>query len=188
MRWGDNEWTVVGIFAAGGALAESEIWCDAGVLQPAYRRGSTLPGGLREARVAARRSTGFKDALTTDPRLDVKVIRESEYYAGAVADADTASSRGLGIVIAVLMAIGAVFGALNTMYSAVATRTREIATLRALGFGAGPVVLSVLAESLLLALVGGALGAAHRLPRLQRLPGRDDELVDASARWPSRSR
>lgn len=157
-RWGGNEWTVVGIFSAGGGLAESEIWCDVGVLQPAYRRGSTFQAVYAKLE-SAEAFDRFKDALTTDPRLDVKVIRESEYY--------EAQSRvlhqiitGLGVFIGLVMAAGATFGALNTMYSAVATRTREVATLRALGFGAGPVVISILAEALFLALVGGALGAA----------------------------
>jgi putative ABC transport system permease protein len=158
LRWGENEWTVVGIFSANGALAESEIWCDAGVLQPAYRRGNTFQS------VYARLESPdafqqFKDALTSDPRLDVKVIRESEYYQ-AQSEGLTTLIRILGILITLLMGVGAVFGALNTMYAAVAARTREIATLRALGFRSGPVVLSVLTESLLLATVGGLAGAA----------------------------
>ena len=157
-RWGGVEWTVVGIFEAGGALSESEIWCDVGVLQPAYRRGSSFQAVYAKLE-SAEAFDGFKDKLTTDPRLDVKVTRESEYY--------EAQSRtlhqiitGLGLFIGIVMAAGATFGALNTMYSAVATRTREVATLRALGFGAVPVVISILAEALFLALVGGALGAA----------------------------
>ena len=99
----------------------------------------------------------FKDRLTTDPRLNVKVVRQSDYYA----DQSTMVTNlitGLGTLVAVLMGIGAVFGALNTMYTAVSSRTREIATLRALGFRGAPVVISVLVESLVLALVGGALG------------------------------
>jgi putative ABC transport system permease protein len=157
-RWGGVEWTVVGIFEAGGGLSESEIWCDVGVLQPAYRRGSTFQAVYAKLE-SAEAYDGFKDNLATDPRLDVKVIRESEYYE---AQSRTLHSivRGLGVFIGLVMAIGATFGALNTMYSAVATRTREVATLRALGFGAGPVVVSILAEALFLALVGGALGAA----------------------------
>jgi putative ABC transport system permease protein len=100
----------------------------------------------------------FKDALTTDPRLSVKVVRQNEYYAEQSTVVYNLIT-GLGTLIASLMALGAVFGALNTMYSAVAARTREIATLRALGFGSGPVVISILLESLTLALVGGAVGA-----------------------------
>jgi putative ABC transport system permease protein len=99
----------------------------------------------------------FKDALTTDPRLDVMVEREDDYYA-APSRMIHGIITGLGTVIAVLMGIAAVFGAVNTMYTAVASRTREIATLRALGFSGAPVVISVLAESVLLSLVGGLLG------------------------------
>jgi putative ABC transport system permease protein len=158
IRWGENEWTVVGIFSANGGLSESEIWCDAGVLQPAYRRGSTFQSvyvKLESAEAFSR----FKDTLTPDPRLDVKVVRESEYYE-AQSRVITGIINGLGKAIAVLMGIGAIFGALNTMYSAVASRSREIATLRAIGFSAAPVVISVLAESLFLCLLGGIVGAA----------------------------
>jgi len=102
---------------------------------------------------------GFKDALTSNPQVKVKVVRQTEFYA----DQSTVTTdfiTGIGTVIALMMALGALFGALNTMYSAVAARTREIATLRALGFGSGPVVLSVLFESLALALAGGIVGGA----------------------------
>jgi putative ABC transport system permease protein len=158
LKLGRNEWAVVGVFDAGGTLSDSELWCDAGVLQPAYQRGTTFqtvyaklesPGAF----------TAFKDALTSDPRVNLKIQRETDYYA----EQSQLISRlitTLGAGIALLMGIGAVFGAVNTMYTAVAARTREIATLRALGFGGGPVVVSVLAESLLLALVGGLLGGA----------------------------
>ncbi len=156
LRWGENTWEVVGIFTAGGSISESELWTDAKVLQPAYRRGSTFQSVHVKLESADAFQT-FKDALTTDPRLDVDVERESDYL--------IAQSRVLrqlvgvlGNLIAALMAVGATFGALNTMYSAVAARGREIATLRALGFQASPVVLSVMAESLLLALAGGLLG------------------------------
>ena len=158
LRWGENQWTVVGVFSDGGSLSESEIWCDARVLQPAYRRGNTFQSV--HARLESPAAfTVFKDALTADPRLDVKVVRESEYYAGQ-SEALTSLIRSLGGFITVLMALGAIFGALNTMYNAVASRTREIATLRALGFGRGPVVLSILAESLVIALLGAVIGGA----------------------------
>ncbi len=155
-RWGESAWEVVGIFEAGGTIAESEIWCDARVLQPAYRRGDSFQS------VYARLESpdafdAFKDALTTDPRLDVMVEREEDYYLGQT-EAVTAIITGIAGVIAFLMGIGAVFGAINTMYTAVASRTREIATLRALGFSSGPVVISVMAESVALAVVGGLLG------------------------------
>jgi putative ABC transport system permease protein len=153
-----EEWLVVGVFGAGGGLAETEIWVDASVLQPAYRRGNSYqavyaklesPDAFQE----------FKDALTSDPRLNVKPMRETEYYAEQSTMLYNLIT-GLGTLIAVIMGLGAMFGALNTMYTAVAARTREIATLRALGFRSGPVVVSVLAESLLLALAGGLVGAA----------------------------
>ncbi|HSS50930.1 MAG TPA: ABC transporter permease, partial [Thermoanaerobaculia bacterium] len=155
-RWGENQWTVVGVFSDDGSLSESEIWSDARVLQPAYRRGSTFQSmhALLQSPAAF---TAFKDSLTQEPRLDVKVVRESEYYAEQ-SEGLTRLVRSLGGFITVLMALGAIFGALNTMYNAVASRTREIATLRALGFGRTPVVFSILAESLVIALVGAAIG------------------------------
>ena len=158
LHFGQSEWTVVGIFTADGSVAESEIWCDVGVLQPAYRRGETFQSIYAKLESPAAFDT-FKDNLTRDPRLDVKVIRQADYYAEQTRTL-YGFITGLGFLIAALMAVGAVFGALNTMYSAVSNRTREIATLRALGFRGGPVVISVLAESLLLALAGGLLGAA----------------------------
>ncbi len=154
---GQEKWPVVGVFEVNGGLSESEIWVDAAVLQPAYRRGNSYQAVY--AKLDTRESFDeFKDSLTSDPRLNVKVMRESEYY-------DSQSTvvynmiTGLGTIIAVIMGLGAVFGALNTMYTAVSSRTREIATLRALGFRAGPVVISVISESLLLAFVGGLFGA-----------------------------
>ncbi len=154
---GRREWPVVGVFSAGGATAESEIWTDAPVLQAAYDRGDTFqsvyvrldsPGAF----------TAFKDTMTTNPQLNVQVMRLSEYYASQ-STAVTTLITTLGVLIAALMAVGAVFGALNTMYSSVSARTREIATLRALGFGSGAVVVSVMLESIALALGGGASGA-----------------------------
>lgn len=156
VRWGQNRWSVVGIFEANGSVAESEIWCDARVLQPAYRRGNSFQSvyGRLETPQAFDR---FKDALTTDPRLNVSVRRETEYYAEQSRVLRRLVTR-LGYLIAALMGIGAVFGALNTMYNAVSSRTREIATLRALGFGRIAVMTSVLSESLFLSVIGGILG------------------------------
>ena len=155
-RWGENEWTVVGIFEANGGVPESEIWADAGVVQGAYRRGNSYQSVYVKLESPAS-FDAFKDALTADPRLNVTVIRETEYYAEQSVLLHQLI-RTIGFMIAILMGIGAVFGAVNTMYTAVATRTREIATLRALGFGSLPVVFSVLAESMLLALLGGLIG------------------------------
>ncbi len=156
-RWGQNDWTVVGIFEDGGSVVESEIWSDAAVLQPAYNRGNFFQS-VRAKLASKSEFQTFKDAITTDPRLDVQVDTERDYFAGQ-SKGLTAIITGLGTIIAVLMGFGAVFGALNTMYSAVSARTREIATLRAIGFRSAPVVVSVLAESLVLSLVGGVLGA-----------------------------
>jgi putative ABC transport system permease protein len=157
-RWGQNRWRVVGIFDAKGSAAESEIWCDAKVLQPAYQRGNSYQS------VYARLQSpdgfeAFKDALTANPRISVTAIREPEYFA-AQSDVLNQIIRTIGFLIAGLMGIGAVFGAVNTMYTAVASRTREIATLRALGFGNFPVIFSVLSEAVLLSLVGGLIGGA----------------------------
>jgi len=157
LKWGQNEWTVVGTFSAKGAVWESELWTDARVLQPSYRRGNSFQTVVARLESVDSFDT-FKDALTKDPRLDVSVQRESEFY-GNQGRTLQAVVRKLGFLLAILMGIGAVFGALNTMYSAVAARTREIATLRALGFGPVAVVVSVMAESLVLALAGGVVGA-----------------------------
>lgn len=151
-----TSWQVVGIFDADGSVAESELWGDARVIQSAYRRGNSYQS------VYVRLETvdslqPLRDALTTDPRLNVTAIREPEYFAQQSQVLQTVI-RTIGFAIAGLMALGAIFGAINTMYSAVAARTREIATFRALGFGASPVVMSVLFEALLLSLVGGLVG------------------------------
>jgi putative ABC transport system permease protein len=157
IKVGRYEWPVVGIFSAGGGTAESEIWTDATVLQGTYHRGDSFQSVYTKLNSPAAFQQ-FKDALTSDPRLNVKVLRQTDYYAEQ-STAVTKLITTLGVLIAVLMAVGAVFGALNTMYSAVSARTREIATLRALGFGSGSVVVSVMLESLVLALLGGAIGA-----------------------------
>ena len=157
IRVGQNTWLVVGIFTAGGGVAESEIWSDAAVLQPAYHRNDSYQSVTARLTSAAAFQE-FKDALTANPQLKVKVARLSDFYAEQ-STMTTDFITTIGVFIAALMALGALFAALNTMYSAVAARTREIATLRALGFGSIPVVCSVLAESFALALAGGALGA-----------------------------
>ena len=144
---GQYSWEVVGLFEAGGGIAESEIWTDAAVLQPAFRRGNSFQSVYAKLE-SVEAFDEFKDALTTDPRLSVKVVREADYYAEQSTMLYNIIT-GLGTLVAVIMAFGAIFGALNTMYTTVSARTREIATLRALGFGGGPIVVSVLAESLL---------------------------------------
>jgi len=157
LKLGEGHWTVVGIFSTGGTAADSEVWGDAEVLMSSFRRQSFQSVYARLESPQA--FDQFKGWLTTNPQLNVKVLRETQYY-----EEQSRLLRGivtgLGGLIAGLMGIGAVFGAVNTMYSAVSARTREIATLRALGFGGSPVAVSVLAESLLMALVGGTLGGA----------------------------
>jgi len=156
LKLGGNQWKVVGIFETGGTVSESELWADAAVLQPAYRRGNSFQSVY--ARLTRPEAfEDFKAALATDPRLDIQVLRERVYYEQQSLFLTTLITT-LGTLIAILMGIGAVFGALNTMYTAVAARSREIATLRAVGFGGSAVVVSVLTEATLLALIGGVAG------------------------------
>ncbi len=149
VKAGQFTWTVVGIFESGGSVAETEIWCDARVLQGAYRRGNTYQSVL--ARLDSPESYDtFKNWLTTNPQVNVSVRREANTTRRS-RSRSRRLIRTVGFAIAALMGIGAVFGAILTMYTAVATRTREIATLRALGFNTMSVLVSVLAESLGLA-------------------------------------
>ncbi len=157
VKWGQSTWQVVGIFENNHSVSEGEVWCDAKVLQPAYRRGNSYQSVYVKL-VSHDAFDALKDSLTTDPRLNVTALRETAYYERESQLLQTVI-HGVGYVIAGLMGIGAVFGAVNTMYTAVASRTREIATLRALGFNGTPVVLSVLIEALLLSVVGGVIGA-----------------------------
>ena len=157
IRIGLNEWEVVGIFTGGSGAAESEVWTDAAVLQPAYGRGDSFQSVYAKL-ASPQQFRQFKDALTTNPQLKVKVLLQSEFLSEQ-SSALTSFIENFGVFIAALMALGALFGALNTMYSAVASRTREIATLRALGFGSSPIILSVMFESIALALLGGGAGA-----------------------------
>jgi len=157
IKIGQNIWDIVGIFSANGGVAESELWSDAAVLQPAYHRGDVFQSVYVKL-TSANAFPQFHDALTSNPQVKVKASRTADFYAEQ-STMVTQFITTIGVFIASMMALGALFGALNTMYSAVAARTREIATLRALGFRAGPVVLSVLIESIVLALAGGLLGA-----------------------------
>ena len=148
-------WKVSGVFASGDSH-ESEIWGDAESVAAAYRRS-----GFQSVSVRLRDAQSFNEfrtALAGDPRLRVDVQTTRDYYSKQ-SERLTTVIRAIGFGVAVIMALGAVFGALNTMYAAVAARTREIATLRALGFSALPVVVSVMLETMLLALAGGLLGA-----------------------------
>jgi putative ABC transport system permease protein len=157
VRFGSLDWRIVGVFEDGGSVSESEVWGDVHVLQGVYRRGNSYQS-LR-ARLASPGDVGpLESALRADPRVNVAVKTERQFYAEQSQTMVTLVTT-VGTVIAVLMGIGAVFGAVNTMYSAVAARTREIATLRALGFGAGPIVASVVVEAVALGIAGGLLGS-----------------------------
>ena len=156
IRLGQVTWRVVGIFETDGSVAETEVWSDARTIQGAYRRGNSYQTVL--ARLDTAESfTAFRDWLTSNPQLNVQVRRENEYYASQ-SRALTTLVRIVGFGIASLMSLGAIFGAILTMYTAVASRAREIATLRALGFNSLAVVASVLTESLALAALGGVAG------------------------------
>ena len=163
VRIGPGTWTVVGIFDAGGSAFDSEVWADANVLNANYGR----PAGVFQSMTARLRSAGdfpaFEAAVERDPRVEVQALREQEYYASQSTMVTTLITV-LGGLVAVVMGLGAIIGALNTMYSAVAERSREIAVLRALGFRGGSLIASFLFESLWIALIGGIVGCIAVLP------------------------
>jgi len=154
---GSRGWQVVGVFDAGGSSFDSEVWGDAHLLNGAYKRPDNLSQSVTVHLTSPAALQQLKDSLTSDPRLNVDVVREIDYYSKQSTRMTTLVTI-LGGFVAGIMAIGAVFGALNTMYSAVAERGREIATMRALGFGAVAVVISFSIEALLIAFVGGVIG------------------------------
>jgi len=163
VRIGAGTWTVVGIFDAGGSAFDSEAWADADVLNGTYQRPRGVYQSVTARLVSAEAFPAFKRELEADPRLRVQTMRERDYYERQ-SQVVTTLITVLGSLVAVVMGLGAVFGALNTMYSAVAERAREIAVLRAIGFGGASVVLSFLLESLVIALVGGLVGCVAVLP------------------------
>ena len=156
VRLGSQPWKVVGVFKAGDAH-DSELWADADTVSSTYRRAGFSSVIVRLAKPAD--FAMLKAALLSNPQLHVMVQTTRAYYA-AQSEGVTKVIRIVGISVGVIMALGAIFGALNTMYAAISARGREIATLRAIGFGGLPVVLAVLLETLLLALLGGVLGGA----------------------------
>lgn len=158
LRSGRVEWDIVGLFDSGGSALESEVWTDARVLQDAYNRGSSYQVVYAKLESAAAYDE-FAAALAADARLNVEATRETDHLA-AQSQVMTTFITIAGTFIAVLMGVGAVFGAINTMYTTVAARAGEIATLRALGFGRLPVLASVLVEGMLLGVVGGVIGGA----------------------------
>jgi len=155
VRLGNQQWTVVGVFSSGDAM-DSEVWGDASVVADTYRRGSS------RASVTVRLTDphayeAFKKELEDNPQLKVDVSTTLDYFSKQ-SEGMTKVIRIMGISVGLIMAIGAMFGALNTMFAAVASRAREIATLRAIGFRGFPVVVAVMLETMLLALIGGVLG------------------------------
>jgi putative ABC transport system permease protein len=163
VNFGGGHWQVVGIFDAGGSAFDSEVWCDARVLDDVYKRPSNIFQSATVHLSSPAAFEQFKDAVTSDRRLNFDVTREIDYYAKQ-STRMTQLITILGGLVAFVMAIGAIFGALNTMYSAVAERGREIATMRALGFGGEAVVFSFLVEALLISFVGGVIGCVAILP------------------------
>ena len=174
VQFGGGTWTVVGVFDAGGSAFDSEVWVDSHVLNQVYLRPPNIYQSVTVRLASTDSFQQFKDALTSDPRLTVQVDRELEYYNKQSRQLTTLITV-LGGIVAFVMGIGAVFGALNTMYSAVIERTREIATMRAIGFGVGSVVTSFVFEALCIAFLGGVLGCIGVLPL--------NELTTGAMNW-----
>jgi putative ABC transport system permease protein len=163
LKFGGGQWKVVGIFDAGGSSFDSEVWCDAHILAQVLKRPDNIFQSATVHLTSPAAFQQFKDALIVDPRMNVDVWREVDYYAKQSTNM-TRLITVLGGLVAAVMAVGAIFGALNTMYSAVSERGREIATMRALGFSSWNVVLSFLFEALLISFVAGVLGCLAVLP------------------------
>lgn len=157
LKLGNQPWTVVGVFASGDAM-ESELWADAPVVADTYRRGSSRNSATVKLESPAA-IQAFSTALENNPQLKVKASTTLEFFTKQ-SERMTQVLRIIGITVGAIMAVGAVFGALNTMFAAVASRAREIATLRAIGFRGMPVVVAVMLETTLLALLGGLIGGA----------------------------
>jgi len=163
VKFGGGTWMVVGIFDAGGSAFDSELWADAQVVKQVYKRPLDIYQSVTARLTSADAYPAFKDAITSDPRVTLQVDREIEYYEKQ-SRAFTRLVTVLGVLVGGVMSVGAIIAALNTMYSAVAERAREIATMRAVGFGAGSVVLSFTFEALCIAFIGGLLGCIAVLP------------------------
>ncbi|KAA0071939.1 ABC transporter permease [Rhodanobacter sp. T12-5] len=155
IKLGSQSWTVVGAFASGDAL-DSELWADANVVADAYRRGGSR-NSVTVKLTSPQAFDAFKARLEADPRLKVDVSTTLDYFSKQ-SEGTSKMIKGIGITVGLIMAIGAIFGALNCMFAAVAARAREIATLRAIGFRGTPVVVAIMLETMLLALLGGLLG------------------------------
>jgi putative ABC transport system permease protein len=163
VNFGGGHWTVVGVFDAGGSSFDSEVWCDARILNEVLKRPDNIFQSATVHLTSPAAFQQFSDSITSDPQLNLEVQREVDYYAKQ-STGMTRLITILGGLVAAIMAIGAVFGALNTMYSAVAERGREIATMRALGFSSWNVILSFLFEALLISFVAAIIGCVAVLP------------------------
>jgi len=163
VNFGGGHWRVVGVFDAGGSSFDSEVWCDGKILNEVLKRPDNIFQSATVHLTSPAAFQQFKDAATSDPRLNVDVTREIDYYAKQ-STTMTRLITVLGGLVAAIMAIGAVFGALNTMYSAVAERGREIATMRALGFSSWNVILSFLFEALCISFIAAIIGCVAVLP------------------------
>jgi putative ABC transport system permease protein len=163
ISFGGQTWNVVGVFDAGGSAFDSEVWADSRVLNQVYKRPENLFQSVTVRLTSPSALNQLKDALTADPKLTVQVDREVDYYARQ-SQVLTTLITVLGGLVAIIMGIGAVIGALNTMYSAVSERSREIATMRAIGFAGSSIAISFVFEALVIALIGGIVGCLFVLP------------------------
>ena len=163
VQFGGGRWQVVGIFDTGGSAFDSEIWCDGKLLNEILKRPDNVFQSITVHLESPQAFQQFKDAVISDPRMNVDVTREVDYYAKQ-STVMTQLITVLGGLVAAIMAVGAVFGALNTMYSAIAERGREIATMRAVGYSGWNVILSFLFEALLISFIGGIIGCLAVLP------------------------
>jgi len=163
VRIGAGTWKIVGVFDGKGTAFDSEVWADAAILNGFYQRPPNIFQSITVRLRSPDDFAAFEATLEGDPRLTVQAMPEPAYYAKQ-SRVVTALITALGTLVAVLMGLGAVFGALNTMYSAVSERSREIAVLRAIGFGGGTIVLSFFVEALIISFVGGLVGCVAVLP------------------------
>jgi len=163
VRIGAGNWTIVGVFDGKGTAFDSEVWADANVLNGSYQRPTNIFQSATARLKSAEDFAAFETTLKSDPRLNLQATRERDYYEKQ-SQVVSILIRAVGMLIAAVMGLGAVFAALNTMYSAVSERSREIAVLRAIGFGGGSIVLSFFVEALIIAAVGGLLGCLAVLP------------------------
>jgi len=156
ISFGNSEWQVVGVFDAGGSVFESELWADAKMVQAFFNRGTSYQS-VRMKLAGPESLQEIKNFAEADPQLNVEIKTEADYYA-AQSKPITTLIRYIGYPLAFIMALGALAGALNTMYTSVLARMGEITTLRALGFGAFPSFVGILTESIVIAIFGSAIG------------------------------